>query len=158
MVWAWLGATWPTGCRARASSRSAGLVYALVYLGLGAATAPWHVWALFVLYGVFYGLTEPVEKALLKDLVAPISAGRAYGAYNFVVGDHGAPRGLAHRGLWRAWGPASALEVGAAFASVACVALLAWDAWRTRELRRAARAQARRRQAESEEAAKAQPS
>ena len=113
------------------------LVYAIVYVGLGAATATWHVWALFVVYGVFYGLTEPVEKALVSDLVQRSARGRAYGAYNFVVGITALPAGLLTGGLWRAWGPAIALEVGAAFAAVACIALLGWDTWRTRRLRAA---------------------
>jgi MFS family permease len=108
------------------------LVYAIVYVGLGAATATWHVWALFVVYGVFYGLTEPVEKALVSDLVGRSARGRAYGAYNFVVGITALPAGLLTGGLWRAWGPAVALEAGAALAAVACFALLGWDAWRTR--------------------------
>lgn len=106
------------------------LVYAVVYVGLGAATAAWHVWALFVVYGVFYGLTEPVEKALLSDLVRRSARGRAYGAYNFVVGIAALPAGLLTGSLWHAWGPAVALEAGAAFAGLACFALLGWDAWR----------------------------
>jgi MFS family permease len=114
------------------------LVYAIVYLGLGAATATWHVWALFVVYGVFYGLTEPVEKALVSDLVASSARGRAYGAYNFVVGITSLPAGLLTGGLWRVAGPAVALGTGAALAGIACCALLGWDVWRTRA-RRAAR-------------------
>jgi MFS family permease len=112
------------------------LVYAVVYVGLGAATATWQVWALFVVYGVFYGLTEPVEKALVSDLVQRSARGRAYGAYNFVVGVAALPAGLLTGSLWRVWGPAVALETGAALAAVACFALLGWDAWRTR-MRRA---------------------
>jgi MFS family permease len=107
------------------------LVYAVVYVGLGAATAPWQVWALFVVYGVFYGLTEPVEKALVSDLVRRSARGRAYGAYNFVVGVATLPAGLLTGSLWHTWGPAVALESGAAFAGLACFALLGWDAWRT---------------------------
>jgi MFS family permease len=107
------------------------LVFALVYLGLGQASATWHVWALFVVYGVFYGLTEPVEKALLKDLVRADQRGRAYGAYNFVVGVTSLPAGLLMGLLWKVWGPARALEVGAALAAVACVLLLGWDAHRS---------------------------
>jgi MFS family permease len=106
------------------------IVYALVYLGLGRATEAWHVWALFVLYGVFYGLTEPVEKALVRDLAPPDQRGRAYGAYNFIVGVTALPAGLLMGMLWRLWGPAHALEVGAALAAVSSVALLTWDAYR----------------------------
>ncbi|MGO9838081.1 MAG: MFS transporter [Polyangiaceae bacterium] len=107
------------------------LVFAIVYFGLGAATASWHVWGLFVVYGIFYGLTEPVEKALVKDLVGAEQRGRGYGAYNFVVGVTVLPAGLLTGALWRAVGPGAALDVDAAFASVACVALLVWDARRT---------------------------
>jgi MFS family permease len=106
------------------------VVYALVYTGLGRATAAWQVWALFILYGVFYGLTEPVEKAMVKDLVREDERGRAYGAYNFVVGITALPAGLLTGALWKAWGPAVALEAGAALAGVAGVGLLAWDAAR----------------------------
>jgi MFS family permease len=106
------------------------VVYALVYVGLGAATAPWQVWALFVLYGVFYGLTEPVEKALLRDLVRADQRGRAYGAYNFVVGITALPAGLLAGSLWHAFGPRIALCTGAALAGAASLLLLGWDSWR----------------------------
>ncbi len=106
------------------------VVFAIVYLALGHATQAWHVWALFVLYGVFYGLTEPVEKALVRDLAPPDQRGRAYGAYNFVVGVTALPAGLLMGVLWRVWSPAHALEVGATLAAVSGVALLTWDAYR----------------------------
>jgi MFS family permease len=130
VVWAYLGGD-AADRMPRARLIAAGwLVYALVYLGLGRATAEWHVWALFVVYGVFYGLTEPVEKALVKDLVRADQRGRAYGAYNFVVGVTALPAGLLMGILWREWGPERALEVGAALAAVSSLALLAWDSWR----------------------------
>ena len=103
------------------------VVFALVYGGLGAASASWHVWVLFVVYGIFYGLTEPVEKALIKDLVRAEQRGRAYGAYNFVVGLTALPAGLLAGLLWRAEGPGVALAVGAALAALAGVLLLVWD-------------------------------
>ena len=40
------------------------LAYVLVYLGFGLASEPWHAWALFMAYAVFYSLTEPPEKTL----------------------------------------------------------------------------------------------
>ncbi len=126
------------------------LVYAVVYVGLGFADRPWHVWTLFVVYGVFYGLTEPVEKALVSDLVKRSARGRAFGVYNFVVGIAALPAGLMTGALWRAWGPAVALGTGAALAAAASVALLGWSAWRTRTALEARRAQP--------EAPRAQPS
>jgi MFS family permease len=115
------------------------VVYAAVYVGLGAASAAWEVWALFVVYGVFYGLTEPVEKALVRDLVPASARGRAYGVYNFVVGITALPAGLLTGALWRAEGPGVALDVGAAIAGAACLALLAWETWRVRAPATAAR-------------------
>jgi MFS family permease len=132
VVWAYLGGG-AADRLPRARLVAAGwIVFAGVYFGLGHATATWHVWALFIVYGVFYGLTEPVEKALIKDLVRPEQRGRAYGAYAFVVGVTSLPAGLLMGVLWKAWGPARALDVGAVLAAVACVLLLAWDAARSR--------------------------
>jgi MFS family permease len=130
VVWTWLGGGWSDRWP-RVRVISAGwLVYALVYLGLGRATESWHVWALFVVYGAYYGLTEPVEKALVKDLAAPEARGRAYGAYNFVVGITALPAGLLTGVLWRAVSPAFALEIGAGLAGVSCLLLVAWNSQR----------------------------
>jgi MFS family permease len=130
--WAWLGGNLADRLPRARLIAIGWVVYALVYAGLGEATATWQVWALFILYGVFYGLTEPVEKALLKDLVRPEQRGRAYGAYNFVAGITALPAGLITGLLWNTWGPARALEVAAALAGAAGVAILGWDAWRRR--------------------------
>jgi MFS family permease len=108
------------------------LVYAVVYLGLGAAKAPWHVWCLFAVYGIFYGLTEPVEKALLMELAPSTARGRAYGVYNFVVGIAAMPAGLITGALWNRWGATVALDAAAGFAGFACLLLFAWAGNRTR--------------------------
>jgi MFS family permease len=107
-------------------------VYGLVYVGLGLATKPWHVWALFGAYGIFYGLTEPVEKALVKDLARPDQRGRAYGAYNFVVGITALPAGLLTGLLWHTFGATIALEAAAALACIASLLLLVWSSWVSR--------------------------
>jgi MFS family permease len=134
VVWAYLGGNLADRVPRARLVAFGWLLYAAVYVGLGAATATWHVWTLFVLYGVFYGLTEPVEKALVSDLVLPSARGRVYGAYNFVIGATSLPAGLLTGALWRLRGPAFALEVGAALAGLACIALLVWDAWRARSV------------------------
>jgi MFS family permease len=132
VVWAYLGGDAADRIpRARVIAMG-WIVYAVVYLGLGRATESWQVWILFIVYGVFYGLTEPVEKALVKDLVPQDQRGRGYGAYNFVIGVTALPAGLLMGVLWRALGPAHALEVGAALAGASSVALLAWDSRRRR--------------------------
>jgi hypothetical protein len=86
------------------------------------------VWVLFVVYGVFYGLTEPVEKALVKTLAPADARGRAYGAYNFVVGAAALPAGLLSGVLWRTEGAGVALGASAVVAVAACALILVWDA------------------------------
>ena len=131
VLWAWVGGGLADRVPRARLIAIGWFVYALVYVGLGQATASWQVWILFIVYGVFYGLTEPVEKALVKDLVLADQHGRAYGAYNFVVGITALPAGLLTGLLWRTWGPSRALELGAALAGAAAVAILLWERrWR----------------------------
>lgn len=132
VVWAYLGGDLADRFPRARLIAGGWVVYALVYAGLGVAKGAWQVWALFVLYGVFYGLTEPVEKALVKDLVREDQRGRAYGAYNFVVGVTALPAGLLAGALWRAFGPRVALGAGAVLAGLASLLLLSWEAWTSR--------------------------
>ncbi len=99
------------------------VVYAATYVGFALASATWHVWALFVVYGVYYGLTEPAEKALVRDLAPAAARGRAYGAYHFVIGITAVPAGLLTGGLWQGASGRVALLVGAGLALAAALAL-----------------------------------
>jgi MFS family permease len=101
-------------------------IYALTYVGMGVATHAWQAWALFVVYGTYYGLTEPAEKALVKDIAPADARGRAYGLYNFVVGATAVPAGALTGWLWQAWSPLVALGAGAALAASSALALALW--------------------------------
>jgi MFS family permease len=102
-------------------------IYAITYLGLGLADRELHVWLAFLFYGLYHGLTEPAEKALVKDL-APVSLrGRAYGAYNFIIGITAIPAGLLTGYLWQRFGALTALGTGSAVAALAAAALFAWQ-------------------------------
>jgi MFS family permease len=107
------------------------LVYALAYAGFARSDRPWQVWALMLLYGAYYGLTEPVEKALVTDVAPPAMHGRALGTYNFLVGASALPAGLLTGWVWQRVGAEAALGLGASVALVASVLLLAWDRART---------------------------
>ena len=101
------------------------LVYAAVYLGFAAAGTPWHIWALFLAYGVFFGLTEGVEKALVADLVPANARGRAFGWYNLSIGLGALPASVLFGVLWDRWGAPAAFTLGAGLAGVAALGLLA---------------------------------
>jgi MFS family permease len=100
-------------------------IYAGVYVAFGLATAAWHAWVLFLVYGVFYALTEPAEKTLVANLVGPERKGLAFGWYNFAIGIAALPSSLIFGGLYEDFGPFVAFGWGAGLALVAAVLLLA---------------------------------
>lgn len=98
-------------------------VYALTYAGFALADAAWHVWALFLLYGLFYGLTEAPEKALVAGLSGAERRGTAYGAYHFAIGLAALPASVLFGAVWQTWGATAAFLLGAGI-GVAAAALL----------------------------------
>lgn len=100
------------------------IVYALAYLGFAVATTELHIWLLFAFYGLFYALTEGVEKALLADIAEPSERGAAFGWYNFAVGVGALPASLIFGFIWQRIGPLAAFGLGAFLAFLAAVLLL----------------------------------
>jgi len=126
LAWSWVGGILSDRFPRAGLIFAGWIVFAATYAGLGFASRPWHAWALFVLYGAFYGLSEPAEKALVKDLAPPHLRGAAFGAYSFVLGIASLPAGLLTGWIWTTWGPRMALGVGAATAALAIALLGAW--------------------------------
>jgi MFS family permease len=101
------------------------LLYAAVYAGFAVATAPWHVWLLFAVYGIYYGIVEGVSRALVADLVPPAKRGTAYGWYNGVLSMALLPASLIAGWLWEAISPASTFYFGAGLAFIAAIGMWA---------------------------------
>lgn len=99
-------------------------IYAAVYFAFGRATEAWHAWALFLAYGVFFGLTEGTERALVADLVGQQRRGTAFGWYNLAIGIGALPASLLFGVVWDRFGPAAAFDLGAALAVGAAIVLL----------------------------------
>lgn len=102
--------------------------YAVVYLLFGIATEAWHAWALFVMYAAFYALTEPAEKTLVANLVAPERRGLAFGWFNFAIGIATLPASVLFGVLYDRGGSLVAFGTGAGLSLAASVLLL----WTTR--------------------------
>jgi MFS family permease len=102
------------------------VVYALVYGGFAFASLQWHVWALFAAYGIYFGLTEGVEKALVADLAPAHLRGSAFGLHHLTVGIGAFPASLLFGLVWERFGAAAAFGMGAGLAllSSAMLALL----------------------------------
>ena len=99
------------------------LLYAAVYLGFAYVSTPGAAWALFLVYGVYFGLAEGAEKALVADLVRPEQRGTAYGLYNLAFGITVLPASLLMGALWDTWSPEVAFFVSAAIGTTAALLL-----------------------------------
>ena len=100
------------------------IVYALVYAGFAFVDSPWQAWALFIVYGAYFGLTEGTEKALVADMVEEEKRGTAYGFYSLAFGITVFPASLLFGLLWSQFGAASAFITSAAISMIAAAALL----------------------------------
>ena len=103
--------------------RAGWITYAVIYLGFGFATETWQIWALYICYGIFYGLTEGVEKAFVADLVTKEQRGAAYGIYNGAIGLAVLPASLIAGLLWQAYGPQAPFLFGSAIAVISTLLL-----------------------------------
>lgn len=99
------------------------LLFAAVYFAFGRASTAWHAWGLFAVYGLFFGLTEGTEKALVADLVPAARRGAAFGWYNLAIGLGALPASVLFGALWDRFGPSVAFGVGAALALLAAVGI-----------------------------------
>lgn len=107
----------------RVLMRAGWIAYALIYIGFAFATESWHIWVLYLGYGIYYGLTEGVEKAFVADLVAPHERGAAYGLYNGAMGIAILPASIIAGVLWQSFGPAAPFLFGAGIAVISVVLL-----------------------------------
>jgi MFS family permease len=99
------------------------MVYALVYMFFGHTSDVWHVWALFAIYGVYFGLTEGVERALVADLVPASRRGAAFGWYNLAIAAGALPASLIFGTIYDRFGAHAAFTFGAVVALLASVGL-----------------------------------
>jgi len=103
------------------------LVYAAVYGGFALASSAATLVPLFLAYGVYYGLTEGVEKAVVADLAPSGHRGAAFGAYHAVLGIGALAASLVFAAVWKAAGAPAAFALGAALALVSCACLSSLD-------------------------------
>jgi MFS family permease len=92
------------------------ITYALVYAGFGLLETPGIVIAIFLSYGLYFGLTEGVEKAWVADMAPRRAHGTAFGIYNAVLGAGSLAASLLFGALWTRVSPDAAFLTGAALA------------------------------------------
>ncbi|MBI3603921.1 MAG: MFS transporter [Nitrospirae bacterium] len=94
-------------------------VYVLTYCGFALADAAWQAWGLFLVYGLYFGLTEGVEKALIADLAPERLRGSAFGLYHLAIGIGALPASLLFGWVWQRFGDPAAFGMGAVIALAA---------------------------------------
>jgi MFS family permease len=99
-------------------------VYAVVYLGFAMSSSTVAFVGWFLLYGVFFALSEGAEKALVADLTPAARQGTAFGIYNAVLGVGALTASVVFGLLYERLGAATAFGAGAAIAGLAAVLLL----------------------------------
>jgi MFS family permease len=108
------------------------LMYAVVYLGFALADSAWQVFALYALYGIYYGVAYGTTKALVADLVPENLRGTAYGTYNAVLSLIAFPASVIAGVLWQgvgAWngfGAAAPFYFGAVMSLIGAGLLAVW--------------------------------
>ena len=100
------------------------ILYAAVYAGFAFVSNQISAWLLFMIYGIYFGLSEGAEKALVADLVRPEQRGTAYGLYNLAFGITVLPASLLMGKLWDWRGPQTAFLVSAMLGASAALLLL----------------------------------
>jgi MFS family permease len=117
------GGEWSDKIGRRKVIVSGWIVYALIYLGFGFSSSIFHIWALFAFYGIYFGLTEGVEKAFVSDLVSDKFQGTAFGFYHLAVGIAAFPSSVIFGLIWQKIGSLVAFAYGSALAGLASILL-----------------------------------
>jgi MFS family permease len=102
------------------------IVYAGVYIGFGALPEKpggWLFAALFATYGVYSGLSEGIEKALVADLAPAEHRATAIGLHATILGIGLLPASLIAGQLWMLIGPSAPFVFGGCTALLAAVLL-----------------------------------
>jgi hypothetical protein len=82
--------------------------------------------ALFLIYGLYFALTEPAERAWIAALAPRGLSATAFGYYHAVVGLVALPASILFGVIWKLVGSGAAFMTGAALACVAAVTLVGW--------------------------------
>jgi MFS family permease len=101
------------------------LWYALVYAGFGYFDSRGTVIAIFLAYGLYFGLTEGNEKAWVADMAPAHARGTAFGIYNAALGIGSLAASLIFGALWTRVSPHAAFLTGAGLAILASALLVA---------------------------------
>jgi MFS family permease len=99
------------------------LWYAAIYAAFAWSSSLHAAVVIFLAYGLYFGLTEGVEKAWVADMAPADARGTAFGIYNAALGFGGLAASLIFGAIWTRVSPQAAFLTGASLALAASVLL-----------------------------------
>jgi len=99
-------------------------VYFLTYLGFAYFNEYYLIYLLFIIYGLYFGLTEGVEKALVVDIVPKENIGTAFGFYNLSLGIATLPASIIFGFIWKTYSFRAAFLTGALISIISAIMLV----------------------------------
>ena len=100
-------------------------VFAVTYAWMAVAGSALAAWGVFILYGIYMGISDGNGRALLGEFSTGERRGTAFGAYHMVVGLAALPASIVAGLLYDNVSPSAPFWVGAAGAVVAGILMLA---------------------------------
>ena len=97
------------------------LFYAGIYAGLAFVANQYQILGLFILYGLFKGMSEGTQRAYLASLAPPERKATAFGIYHMAVGFALLPASIIAGALWDKIGPEATFLYGTVTASLAFI-------------------------------------
>ena len=97
------------------------IFYAGIYAGLAFVTNQAQILGLFILYGLFKGMSEGTQRAYLASLAPPERKATAFGIYHTSVGIALLPASIIAGALWDKIGPEATFLYGTVTASLAFI-------------------------------------
>lgn len=94
-------------------------LFGLLCIGLMMASTLFQIAFLFAIYGVFYALTDGVQKAFIVDLAPSELKATSLGAFHTAVGIAALPAGLIAGGLWDIVSPQATFLFGSVMSFIA---------------------------------------
>ena len=98
--------------------------YAILCFGFAFASAAWHAWALFCLYGIHSATVNPASRALVAGLSEARTRATALGVYHTSVGLTALPASLIAGVLWDKYGAPAPFLLAGLIALIASAAML----------------------------------
>jgi MFS family permease len=100
------------------------ILFSIIYFFFGYIENIWGLVFVFLFYGLFFGLSEPSERALISILSSRKKMGTSFGVFNFSISLAALPSNLFFGWIWSQWGSFVAFAVSSGLAFLAGIIVL----------------------------------